>query len=77
MAVAEEKDRLVPAEAEAKWRARQAEKALAESVASAEAAQKVQSIMRMYPIILHEIVTVLRTLNRLHSNDCDGSLTTE
>ena len=41
MAVAEEKDRLVPAEAEAKWRARQAEKALAESELAVEAALKV------------------------------------
>ena len=31
MAVAEEKDRLVPAEAEAKWRARQAERSLQEA----------------------------------------------
>lgn len=41
MAVAEEKDRLVPAEAEAKWRARQAEKGLQEAEAAAAAAHKV------------------------------------
>lgn len=77
MAVAEEKDRLVPAEAEAKWRARQAEKALAESVASAEAAQKVHSLLRMYPIIVFGMVTVFCALSLLHFTACDGRLTTE
>lgn len=46
MAVAEEKDRLVPAEAEAKWRARQAERGLEEAQAAAAAAQKVRSRCR-------------------------------
>ena len=42
MTVAEERDRLAPAAEEARWRARQLERQLAESQAAADAAQTVR-----------------------------------
>ena len=44
MAVAEERDRLAPAAEEARWRARQLERQLAESQAATEAAQAVRGL---------------------------------
>ena len=48
MAVATERDRLAPAAEEARWRARQLERQLTDSLAAAETAQTVRPGFRMY-----------------------------